>query len=98
MLEDAQLTSQNARIILSATVNNINLMNKIMEKVQKDADAGIVGYDDQGNPIFDMDLLSNKIVESEEERQQREMEMFLMQIKINLPEQWQEMEDTFNDP
>ena len=39
-------------------------MNNIMEKVTNDADNGIVGYDDQGNNIFDMDMLQNNSIET----------------------------------
>lgn len=66
MIEDAQIASSNARTILSATLNNLSLLNKIMMKVQNDAAKGIVAYDDQGNPIMDLDLVENKVIESEE--------------------------------
>ena len=51
-----------------------------------DAEAGVVGYDEDGGKIFDVDLMEGKIIESMEERQQREVTMLIQQIQINLPQ------------
>jgi hypothetical protein len=37
----------------------------------------VVGYDEQGNNIFDMGLMQKKTIESADQRQQRELEMFV---------------------
>lgn len=35
-------------------------MNLVMEIVRKDAEEGVVGYDEDGMKIFDLDLLDEK--------------------------------------
>ena len=63
-MEDAQEMTKNTVSSFSVAMNNFKLYNKIIEKVKLDAENGVVGYDEKGGKIFDMDLMQGKVRET----------------------------------
>ena len=104
MLEDAKELTTNLNNGLKEIMMNYAKVSQLMDRVEQDASQGVVGYDENGDKILDLDLLDKEkeALKSEDQRQleneQRQMQLFANLLPQMYPEEWKVLEQVFNDP